>query len=346
MNTPARTTTARAPTRLDLAGGTLDIWPIHLALSEPAVTVNVAVEIEAVARVEALAPGTGIVLESRDRGERVHVRDREELVAPARAGNLLAAAVLHGSTFSDVRLQTEARSPVGAGLGGSSALLVTVLAALQYADESRNPMEVHALTRLAQDIETRLLGTPTGYQDYWPPLVGGCLALTGAPGGIVCDPLRLDLYELEAHLMLLYTGKPHHSGWVNWEVVKAWLDGDAEVRGAFDDIAAIANALREALQREKLGEALDLIVSEGARRRATWPGISTPTLDAVADLAQRTGTRGLKILGAGGGGSALLVLDAPEQRAAVERALAELQTPDPVELLPLRLSASGIRISS
>lgn len=346
MNTPARTATARAPTRIDLAGGTLDIWPIHLALSEPAVTVNVAVDIQAGARVQALEPGAGIVLESRDRDERIHLPNREGLAELARAGNLLACAVLHGSTFTDLHLTTDAQSPVGAGLGGSSALLITVLAALQYADDLRNPMQANALARLAQDIETRLLGTPTGYQDYWAPLVGGCLALTGAPGNVVCEPLRVDLEALEDHLLLLYTGQPHHSGWVNWEVVKAWIDGDPTVRSAFDDIAAIARALEGALRREDLDEALDLIVAEGARRRATWPGIATPTLDALADLAERTGARGLKILGAGGGGSALLVLDTPEQRGAVETALAALQTPDPVRQLPLRLSRSGVRISS
>ena len=40
---------ARAPTRIDLAGGTLDIWPLNLLVPDP-VTVNVAINLYAVCR--------------------------------------------------------------------------------------------------------------------------------------------------------------------------------------------------------------------------------------------------------------------------------------------------------
>lgn len=48
--------TARAPTRIDLAGGTLDIWPIFLLLDQP-VTVNVAIDLHAVVEVSPLKDG-------------------------------------------------------------------------------------------------------------------------------------------------------------------------------------------------------------------------------------------------------------------------------------------------
>jgi len=54
-----------APTRVDLAGGTIDIWPLYL-FHPGAATVNFATSIRAHCRIETRDDGR-IVLESRDR---------------------------------------------------------------------------------------------------------------------------------------------------------------------------------------------------------------------------------------------------------------------------------------
>jgi D-glycero-alpha-D-manno-heptose-7-phosphate kinase len=55
-----------APTRVDLAGGTIDLWPIYL-FHPGATTVNFALSLRASARIETRSDRT-IILESRDRG--------------------------------------------------------------------------------------------------------------------------------------------------------------------------------------------------------------------------------------------------------------------------------------
>ena len=58
---------ATAPTRIDLAGGTLDIWPVCHLLTRPACTVNVALDRRAIAEVGARDDGH-VRLLSVDRG--------------------------------------------------------------------------------------------------------------------------------------------------------------------------------------------------------------------------------------------------------------------------------------
>src|SRR2546427_10354984 len=55
-----------APTRVDLAGGTIDIWPLYL-FHPGATTVNFALSLRARARIETRADQR-IILESLDRG--------------------------------------------------------------------------------------------------------------------------------------------------------------------------------------------------------------------------------------------------------------------------------------
>ncbi len=54
-----------APTRVDLAGGTIDIWPLYL-FHPGAATVNFAISLRAHCRIETRADDR-IILESHDR---------------------------------------------------------------------------------------------------------------------------------------------------------------------------------------------------------------------------------------------------------------------------------------
>jgi D-glycero-alpha-D-manno-heptose-7-phosphate kinase len=65
-----------APTRIDLAGGTLDIWPLYL-FHEHAQTVNAAISLRAHAEI---IERTGKVrLESIDTSKIVEVESRQQL---------------------------------------------------------------------------------------------------------------------------------------------------------------------------------------------------------------------------------------------------------------------------
>ena len=334
---------ATAPARLDLAGGTLDIRPIHLVLPEPGVTVNVALDMPSRAVVEPVASG-GIRLASEDRDESVAYADPAALAAALCEGDaplaLLSRAVQAVAPAGGLALTTRSRSPAGAGLGASSSLLVSVLAALAAAQgRGEEDLRPERLVPLAVDLETAVLGRPTGYQDFYPPLLGGCLALEGRPGGVVAERLDVDLEALAARLRLVWTGEPHVSGDTNWHTLRAFLDGEPATRAAIHEIAELSRAVRDRLREGDLDGALASVVSEGSVRRRMARGVTTSTIDALDGAVRQAGAVGTKILGAGGGGCVLVVLPGPRVEA-VEAVLAR----GPWRALPLALSAAGLAV--
>ena len=309
-----RTVVGRAPVRIDLAGGTIDLWPIPHTLPE-ATTVNVALDLPAVVRVEPLvgAGGAGgavkgeVEVESLD--AKVRARVASAAADPATVDpsvRLLLRAVAAIAPEGGVAVRASTTSPQGAGLGGSSALLACAMATLGHAVGRPRPLE--EVRRLAQDVETAMLRAPTGYQDYYPPLFGGCLALTGRIGGVTVEPLRVDLAALTRRLRLVYTGVPHHSGITNWGVMRAYFDGEARTVDALAEIADVSARVARALRAGDLDGALALVVAEGAIRVRMAPGVSTPGIAALDAAVRAAGALGTKVCGAGGGGCVLVVL--------------------------------------
>ena len=120
---------ARAPTRIDLAGGTLDIWPLYL-FHPGAVTVNCAVTRRASCVLET-RPGHAIELVSRDTGRRERFASLDALARSHRYRlPLVAHLVRHFRPQGGLRAETNSEAPAGAGLGGSSAMAVALCAAL------------------------------------------------------------------------------------------------------------------------------------------------------------------------------------------------------------------------
>jgi D-glycero-alpha-D-manno-heptose-7-phosphate kinase len=331
---------------LDLSGGTLDVWPIHLSLPEPAVTVNVAFDLPARAVVTPLPDGR-IELISKDRGTQARFENPAALARALQEGTaslgLLARAVAALCPDGGVRLETHARSPVGAGLGGSSALLVAVLGALGTAQGAS--LDKPRLRQLAQDIETATLGHPTGYQDYCPPLWGGLLALEGRPGGLLVESMDCDLAALAARLRVIYTGAPHASGITNWGVVRAFFDGDPSTVSSLRALAEISRSQRAAFRAGDLEEALALMVEDGRLRRAMAKGVSTPQIERLDAGARAAGALGTKICGAGGGGCVVVVLG-PDAGARVDARLTELAHVEDVRLVPVVLPAEGLHVAA
>ena len=335
---------ARVPSRIDLAGGTLDIWPIPHTLPEPGITVNAAVDIPAFAHVEPHADGAAhIELISKDQGREVRYPDLEALVAARRTGScplpLLSEAVRAVQPASGFSLTTVATGPAGAGLGGSSALLCATLGALFAAcGEERAP---RSLQPIGQDVETRLLGKPTGYQDYYPPLLGGCLSLEGRVGGLEVERLPVDLAALGARLRLVYTGAPHDSGITNWGVFRAYFDGEPQTVRALQRLAEISRALDGALRVGDLEAALDLVIEDGRVRRQMAPGVTTPLIEALDADLRGAGARGTTVCGAGGGGCLLVILEPDADSTRIDALLGD----SPASELPLRLVETGLEIS-
>lgn len=309
--------TAKAWCRVDLAGGTLDIWPLGL-FHPGARTVNVAVDLAVTVR-----------LRPSDRpGGPYRVRQGESVVEAASAAELarspegaLVGVVAQHLDLPPFDVELASASPRGGGLGGSSAMTVALLAAAEEAfDRPRTGVGERA--RLARDLEARLMSLPTGLQDHYPALLGGALEILSRPGGEAVRRLDVDLAALGESLLVVYSGQSHFSAGQNWQVVRRRLDGEAEVTALFAGIAELAAALPEALEAGDFPRVGELVGREWGYRRRLAGGVSTPFLEELLELARSLGAWGGKACGAGGGGC-LAILCPPERREAIARRLEE-----------------------
>jgi D-glycero-alpha-D-manno-heptose-7-phosphate kinase len=331
---------SRTPTRIDLAGGTLDIWPLYL-FHEGSLTVNCAITRYASCVVEtAPKPSRRIELVSRDIGRRESFASFEALSRARRYKlPLLAHLVRVFRPPGGFTLTTDSEAPAGAGIGGSSAMAVAICAALDRLTGAglRREDWIH----ISRDVEAIVIRVPTGTQDHYPPAFGGAAAIVLAPGGERREPLGCNLDELERRLVLCYTGKPRQHGINNWEVFKRHIDGDRRVSQNLEKISSIARAVRAALERNAWNEVGRLMREEWAFRRRNLRTISTPLIDKVISSASRQGALAGKVCGAGGGGCVTLVID-PDARARVEAAIVAAGA----KLLPLQIDRGGVLVQS
>jgi D-glycero-alpha-D-manno-heptose-7-phosphate kinase len=304
-----------APTRIDLAGGTIDIWPLYL-FHPGAQTLNAAISLRARARIEPRSD-TRIVLRSEDTGRVVEAGHWRELWTQPELR--LLSLIAHFFEAHSLTLTTTSQSPAGAGIAGSSALNVAVCAA--FADWSRRHYEPEALLQIAMNIEAQTISVPTGLQDYRPALYGGISALELDVDGIHRVALDLDAAELERRLVLCYTGEPRNSGTNNWEITKRHIDGDRHIFDCFERIRDTAAAMREALVTGDWDAVGRCIAEEWENRKRLAPGVTTSAIDDLIARARAAGATAAKVCGAGGGGC-MFCYGPPERRTAIAAALA------------------------
>ena len=305
-----------APARIDLAGGTIDIWPLYL-FHQGAQTINAAISLRAHATLNT-RDDARIVIHSKDTGVTVEADDWQEL--RDRHELRLLSLLAHFFEVRGLTLTTSSQSPAGAGLGGSSALNVACCAGL--AEWNRTHYEPEALLQVAMNIEARAIAAPTGFQDYRPALYGGVAALELDVDGLRRVPLAVDPFELERRIVLCYTGEPRNSGTNNWEIFKRHLDGDRHIFDCFERIRDTAAVMRAALDVgdwERVGGAIG---EEWEIRKRLNGGVTTPLIEGLIARVRQAGAIAAKACGAGGGGC-LLCYGPPERREAVRDAVAD-----------------------
>ena len=308
----------RAPNRIDLGGGTLDIPPLWQVLPG-SLTVNLAITIET--EVEIAATDGPYRLRSDDLDRRVELADLG--AAPAESGFELVIEALRAlPPDGPVEVRTNNRAPRGSGLGASSALSIALLAGLAHL--GRRPRTLEQLVALAADMEVGVLGVPTGVQDHFAAALGGALAIHFERGGPRVERLPLPeslREELERSLLISYTGAPRDSGATNWAVVRAAVDGKKRVRTALESIREVSVGIRQAVLDGDVRQLGRLIGKDGAARKKLGADLVPPEIGRVMVEAKQAGALGSRLTGAGGGGCLITIVEAA-QRDAVKGALA------------------------
>ena len=325
--------TSSAPTRIDLAGGTLDIWPLYL-YHDDAQTLNAAITLRAHCTVSGRQDGQ-LCLRSLDTDRSLEVTHWSELKDTP--DFRLVGRILRFFQATSLNLITRSDSPIGAGIAGSSALNIALCAAMaRWQGASYSTDE---LLTIAMNVEAQAIRVPTGIQDYRSAVYGGISAIEMGTMGVRRIALDVDPVELERRIVLAYTGASRHSGVNNWEVIKGHIDGDRSIFDHFERIRDVAAAMREALVRGDWDDVGHQIAAEWDSRKRLAPQVTTPEIEGLIEQARRAGSTAAKVCGAGGGGCVLCFADpsaVPAVRQALENAGARV--------LECRIDTAGVRV--
>lgn len=327
-----------APTRVDLAGGTIDIPPLFL-FHEGACTVNFAIDLMAKCRIETRTDGV-ICLQSIDRGLRFEtpLENIHELKNEPRL-ELLSKLVYFFQPQVGFNMITESEAPAGAGLAGSSTLNIACIGALNKLVGDRYPED--KFIPIAAAVECQVIKVPTGYQDYYSAQYGGVSCIHFGPAGMHREELSVDIKTLEDRTVVIYTGEPRASGTNNWDITKRHIDGDPELFDIFEGIRDTALKLRSSLvdgDWTKSGEILRLGYPQ---RKRLSPHISTPHMDHLIEVAESNGAIATKVCGAGGGGCIAFFCE-EGRKADVENAL---RNETDAEVLDWHVHNEGLNIT-
>ena len=220
-----------------------------------------------------------------------------------------------------VVLQTDA--PPGSGLGSSSALVVAVISGLSmFFGLELTP---HEIARVAYVVERDDLGIAGGMQDQYSAAFGG-FNFIEFHRDVEVLPIRLSTAmrrEMESHFLLCFTGATRSSGGILERQIANVATSRSETMDGLHGLKRLALELRRALHSENLSLAASLLDQGWEQKKALTNGISNSHLDSIYAVAKSHGAMGGKLLGAGGGGYFLFLVE-PELMESVAGALEPL----------------------
>lgn len=238
-----------------------------------------------------------------------------------------------------IYISTIADLPASSGLGGSSSFAVGLLNALHAYRGER--VSAGQLAEEASYIEMDVLKEPIGKQDQYAAAFGGLnLFSFKADGGVAVEPQRLgngDLARLFECVTLFWTGHQRDARSVlseQKENTSAKLDTLKRMRDHAHQLQRLVS--NGSLETAQVGRILD----EGWKLKRQLAGsITNEQIDRWYQRATDAGAEGGKLLGAGGGGFLLFIVD-PERRGALRRALRGLTE------VPISYEVHGSRVLS
>ena len=285
-----RNVIASAPGRVGIVGNPTDMYGGSVISCS---TVERAdVRIKPADRLVLDAGPERLVVESSD--DLVPREDIFDIARAALAGTGSADLPVHVSWSTDI--------PFRAGLSGSTALLVSMVAGLLAFRGIRQGS--YHMAELVRTIEYRNL-TFCGYQDAYMCTFGGLHYMDfrgkefhleyGTDPYATMEPIAL---PTALPVVVVITGGQRVSGGVHTPLRERWLAGETEVVEAYDSIARLARDGKKAILENRLDRLGDLMNENQAITRAL--GGSNPEDDRFIELARRAGASGAKLAGSSG----------------------------------------------
>lgn len=250
----------------------------------------------------------------------------------------IARQLLLDRRLTGVEIVSTADIPSGTGLSTSSAYTVGLINALnafqgKYASQEK-------IAAQACEVEIDKLGEPIGKQDQYGTAVGGLKFIRFLPDDTVeVEPVVMRTEtrrELDDNLLLFYTGLTHSAGSVLKEQNANMISAADKVNNMIR-MTKLAYEMRESLISGDLSSFGDIMNENWQLKRGMASTISNGLIDQYYDIAMKSGARGGKLLGAGGGGFLLFYCEKKAQ-PRLRSALSDL-----VEL-PFEMETGGTKV--
>jgi D-glycero-alpha-D-manno-heptose-7-phosphate kinase len=317
---------SRAPLRLGFAGGGSDVSPFCDRFG--GYVLNATINLYAYCTIEQLEIDQ-IIFEAKD----LNVEWSSSLTQHLQLeGDLLLHKAIYNYVIENynnnqplaLKVVTFSDAPPGSGLGSSSTMVVTILRA--YQELLRLPFGEYDLARIAYYIERVVCGLAGGKQDQFAATFGGFNFIEFyEENRVIVNPLRIRddiINELEAHLMMYYTGQSRDSAKIINDQAKTAATDEEEFLDAMHKVKASAVDMKEALLRSDITRMAKILENSWLSKKRTSSSITNPHIEEVHQAALERGAYSAKLSGAGGGGFMMLFID-PVKRLAIEACLRE-----------------------
>ncbi len=197
--------------------------------------------------------------------------------------------------------------PKQTGLGSSSSLCVGLCKALDIYKNGRETLNKKDLAKMAIHIDRELLKESGGWQDeIWAAYGSPSSIEIEKSGNFKVRPLHVSdefLASLKDRMILTYIGHGRNS----FELAAAH-DNTSNI-GIKQSIEDIAKSTLQSFELENINEIGKLLHQSWLLKKSIATGISNENIDYIYEQAIATGAIGGKLLGTGGTGFMLFILD-------------------------------------
>ena len=322
----------KSPMRVDLSGGFLDIWPVY-ALIQNCCVVNFSIPLftssyfklnsnsytdfknkELGKIVIEITSLSGIYKKTFTHWNSIWKESAIEL-------KLLQKHLEHWKKYlnneiNNIFIRLHSESPIGVGLGGSSSLCVSL--AKSFLSLFKKQITKQELLIFCRDLETSLLYAPAGIQDYIPALESEphfLYIIECTPFGIEWNRKKAPISFFLDHLLLIDTGRPHHSGDNNWEILKKVIETkDPYLLDGLNQLRDNALKVKDICEKENWEELSVYLNKEHELRGKYFSNWLSPSISNIIKLMRDNGAQAVKLCGAGGGGCLLVLAKNKEKK--------------------------------
>lgn len=314
--------------RVDISGGTLDLWPLYNFVGG-AKTINAALSLKATCQFQQLETSAIDVSITNLNYKKVFDSINAFFSSEDPEIQILKPVLKNYKFPKGLKIETQSESPVGGGLGGSSTLLVAIIKAID--EDLKITRTEQELVDFACNLESQILGTPAGTQDYFQAVQPGLSAIHFTAEGRRRDFFKSPWLEsVKSDFKLIYSGYPHHSGLNNWQIFQKCVQGDKQTLDILKSLKEVSDLVFMDLQTSQALNMSRLLDEELTLRRQLATGYVNEPLEKIIMFLQNLGLRHFKICGAGGGGClwALVPKEQEEDLKHVKELHSEIQIID------------------